>query len=1172
MLHSDFVHLHVHSHYSLLDGAAKIDDLVAAAVEMKMPAIALTDHGNMFGAIEFYNKARAKGLRPIIGSEVYVAPNSRKDKDKTQRRAYHLVLLAKNNKGYMNLMKLVSLAYKEGFYRKPRIDRELLSENSEGLIGLSACLGGEIPQALIKGNREKAREALNYYKSVFGEDGFYLEIQDRDIDEQRLVNPQLIELAKEENTPLIVTNDSHYVKKSDAEAQDVLLCVQTGKSLSDPNRMCFGDSYYLKSPEEMKALFPKVPEAYSNSIKIAEMCNVELSSQGYHLPIFELGENDKNEDTMLERLCREAIPERYGQSPKENERSAAEIEERLVTELKIIKDMGFSSYFLIVGDFIDYARNQGIAVGPGRGSAAGSIVAYLLKITNIEPLRYGLFFERFLNPERVSMPDIDIDFCYERRSEVIDYVVEKYGSENVCQIITFGTLSCKAALKDVAKALEIPFRESLKITKAVPDEIGIKLADALKQSTDLKNYQLQYPDLFRLALKVEGIIRQTGKHAAGVVIAPDTLYKFIPLATRQGEVTTQFPMKLVEKLGLLKMDFLGLKTLTVIQNAIENVRKNRKRIIDIDKIPIDDKRTFKLLCDGDTAGVFQFESSGFTELMRRMHPTRFEDLIAVIALYRPGPLESGMVDSFVDGKHERIEIKYPHPDLKDLLEETYGVMLYQEQVMKVANILGNFSLGEADKLRRAMGKKDMKEMEAQRSLFVDNSVKNEALSKRLSKKEAGSIFDNIQKFASYGFNKSHSAAYAMVSYQTAWLKANFPHEFMAAVLTNVKDDTTKVSQYIEECRKMKIDILPPEINESDDNFTVIGKKIRFGLSAIKGVGSSLVEAIQKTRETTGNFDSLEDFCTHVPKKNANKKSIESLVKCGAFDGTGHNRAQQLAVIDQVIALGHSAQKNRAANQLTLMDFCSSQNIEFDESKLDYPEIPEFQEREVLNFEKETLGLYLSGHPLFDHLWLLDKIKTTGLGELDNLEPDSFFRTGGLIKNVARKASKNKNTEFAIVSMEDLKGTHEFLIFDPVFTDQRALLKEDKCIVIAGQAQLNTRDDDKKIRTMVHSLLELSALPTNREWKLEITLNITESNQHKFDVARLRNILLAHHGRYPLLVSVYANNTSVLLKLGKEYKITPEKTLIEALEKLIGENSVTIKAIPPPPPKKKRWRN
>ena len=1164
MPHSDFVHLHVHSHYSLLDGAAKIDNLVSAAAEMKMPALALTDHGNMFGAYEFYSKATAKGLRPIIGSEVYVAPGSRFDKEH-QGKPYHLVLLAKNNDGYKNLMKLVSLAFKEGFYRKPRIDRELLNECSEGLIGMSACLGGEIPQALLKGNREAAKEALDYYRKVFGEEGFYLEIQDHGIDDQKLVNPQLIELAKAESAPLIVTNDLHYVKKDGYKSQDVLVCISTGKTLDDPNRFQFeSKEFYLKSPAEMRSLFPQVPEAYSNSMKIAEMCHVDLSSKGYHLPIFELGKEDKDENTMLRRLCEEAIPERYG-------KMSPEVEERLNTELEVIKNMGFSSYFLIVGDFIAYARSQGIAVGPGRGSAAGSIVAYLLKITNIEPMRYGLYFERFLNPERVSMPDIDIDFCYEKRGDVIDYVVEKYGVENVCQIVTFGTLSCKAALKDVARVMGVPFADSIKITKAVPDQVGIKLSEALEQSSDLRAYQSEYQELFKLASDVEGVIRQTGKHAAGVVIAPDTLYKYIPLCGRDGEITTQYTMKLVEKLGLLKMDFLGLKTLTVIQKAVENIKKNRNLIVDIDKIPIDDKRTLKLLCNGETSGVFQFESSGFTDLMIRMHPTRFEDLIAVIALYRPGPLESGMVDSFVDGKHGKIEIEYPHPDLKDLLEETYGVMLYQEQVMKVANILGNFTLGQADKLRRAMGKKDMVEMEAQRTSFVENSVKNKALSKPLSPEKAGAIFDNIQKFASYGFNKSHSAAYALVSYQTAWLKANFPQEFMASVLTNVKDDTTKVSQYIEECKRMKIPILPPDINESDDFFTVVGKQIRFGLGAIKGVGSSLVEAIQSARKTVGKFTSIEDFCTHVPKKAASKKAIEGLIKCGAFDSTGYNRAQQLAVVDQAIVIGHESQKNHAAGQATLLDFCSSQNIEFDKSKLNYPEIPEFNEREVLNFEKETLGLYLSGHPLFGHLWLLDKIRTTKISDIDNLELDSFFITGGLIKSSVRKASKNSNSEFAIVSVEDLSGSYEFLIFDPVFTEQRALLKEDKCIVIAGQALENTRDEDKRVRAMVHSIIELQSLPTNRNWNLQITVLVNENNQNRADPAKLRNILLAHHGRYPLLAEVRADRTSVLLKLGKEYKITPEKSFIEALENLLGENSVNIKAVPPPPPKRKGRR-
>jgi len=1062
MQHSDFVHLHVHSHYSLLDGAAKVENLVEAAHELKMPALALTDHGNMFGAVEFYTKARSKGIKPIVGSEVYVARNSRFDRN-ADEKPFHLVLLARDLTGYKNLMKLVSLAYKEGFYREPRIDRDVLRQFGGGLIGMSACLGGELPQALLHGNYDKAKEALDFYRSVFGDDHFFVELQDHGLDEQKMVNPSLIKLAKQEHANLVVTNDSHYVRKKDAEAQDVLVCIQTGSTLEEKDRFAFeSQEFYFKSPSEMRVLFPEVPDAYSNTLKIAQACNLELTFGEYHLPVFEIAPQDADEDAMLERLCREALPLRF-------EHLTSEIEERLVMELAVIKKMGFSSYFLIVGDFIAFARSQGISVGPGRGSAAGSIVAYLLGITNIDPLRYGLYFERFLNPERVSMPDIDIDFCFERRGEVIDYVVKKYGAENVCQIITFSTLSCKAALKDVARVMNIPFAEANRITKAVPDVLGLGLMDALEQSSELRGFADKYPRLFEIAKTIEGVVRGTGKHAAGVVIAPDTLYKFIPLATRDDEVTTQYTMKLVEKLGLLKMDFLGLKTLTVIRNAVENIRKSRGKRLDIDKIPTDDKRTYKLLGNGETAGVFQFESTGFTDLIRRLHPTRFEDLVAVIALYRPGPLGSGMDKDFIEGKHGRKEVTYPHPALKELLEETYGVILYQEQVMKVANILADFTMGQADQLRRAMGKKDLAEMERQRKSFVENAVKNEALVPPCPHDKAETIFALIQEFAKYGFNKSHSAAYALVSYQTAFLKANFPQEFMAATLTNEKDDTDKISFLIEECRRMRIDILPPDVNESDRDFTVVDKKIRFGLEAIKGLGASVAEAVIDARQRSGPFQGLDDFCKRVSTKTANKKAIESLIKCGAFDATGHNRAQLLAVIDQAMALGQDAQRNMELGQSTLLDFCSSQNIEFEGSRIAYPEIPEFPERELLNFEKETLGLYLSGHPLFQHTWLFDKVTTTGLTAIDELPVESTFITGGLIKSVKKRLSKNTNKEFAIVTVEDLKGSYEFLVFEPIFSECRALLEEDNVVVICGKTTL--RGGEKRVG--VDDVVELS---------------------------------------------------------------------------------------------------
>ncbi len=1137
--HSRFVHLHVHTHYSLLDGAALIDRLLEKAVACRMPALAITDHGNMFGAVEFYKKATKKGVKPLIGCELYVAEGGRREKSRTY---YHLVLLAKDERGYKNLMKLSSLAYLEGMYIKPRVDRELLQRYGEGLVAMSACLKGEIPQALLHGDMERVNEALDFYLGVYGKDDFYLELQDHGIDEQKIVNRQLIELARDRGLKLVVTNDSHYVDADDAFAQEVLLCIQTGATLEEEDRFAFhGDQFYLKTEEEMKSLFPDLEEAYENTLEIAQKCNLELEFGKIHLPKFDVPEG-YDENSYLRKLCYEALPERYPDADRR-------VRERLDFELETIRKMGYSAYFLIVWDFIDYARRNDIAVGPGRGSAAGSIVSYLLGITNLDPIKYGLFFERFLNPERVSMPDIDIDFCFERRGEVIDYVSRKYGKDNVCQIITFGTLSCKAALKDVARVLGIPFNESNNITKAVPDKIGISLQEALEQSSELQEYRRKYPKLFELAAKIEGVARQTGKHAAGVVIAPGNLMDYVPLYKRDDDITTQYTMKYLEDIGLLKMDFLGLKTLTVIRKALDNIRRNRGRELLIDKIPLDDKRTFKLLCNGETVGVFQFESSGFQELIRRVHPNRFEDLIAVIALYRPGPLGSGMVDDFIDGKHGRKEVTYPHPKLESLLEETYGVMLYQEQVMGVANILADYTLGQADQLRRAMGKKIKEEMERHREIFLEGARKN-----GVDEDTASRIFEMMEKFASYGFNKSHSAAYALVSYQTAYLKANFPQEYMAALLTNEQDDTDKMAFLIEECRRMHIEILPPDINESERDFTVIGEKIRFGLMGIKGLGASVVESILEERASGGPFASFEDFCKRVDLRTVNRRSIESLVKSGAFDGVPPaNRARMIAVIDKAVAMGQELQKRKADGQSTLFQFCSDRNIDFQEEGVEYPEIPEFTEKELLNFEKETLGLYLSGHPLVRYRRLIDLVSTTTCRALDEQPIGTDFIVCGIVKNVQKKVSKKTNREFAVLVLEDMSGSFEFLLFDPLIHDRRNVLEEDRIVAVAGK--ISIRGEEKRIG--VTDVVELEKIWRQENWKASVILELGQMPIGKAECTKLKNILLNHRGRLPFYVVLDVEGRKVTIKCGSSFKVKLDSGLVDALEALAGEKKVRL---------------
>jgi len=948
----NFVHLHCHSEYSLLDGAARVKKLVERAAELKMPAIAITDHGTMFGVMDFYRTALKAGIKPLLGCEVYVAPRSRLQKEaRKDDSQYHLVLLAENNTGYRNLMRLVSAGYLEGFYYKPRVDRELLEEYSEGLIALSACLAGEVPTLILSGQVEKAYAAARYYRDLFGSGNFFLELHDHGLPEQKIVNKVLVELAKAEGIPLVASNDVHYLSRSDAEVHDVLICIQTGKTVDETDRMKFdSQEFYLKTAQEMAACFPEYPEAISNSLLIAERCNVERDFTQRHLPEYNLPEG-VDVDIYLRERCYDGVRKRYPLV-------TPEIEERLEYELRVIQQMDYSNYFLIVWDLIEYAKREKVIVGPGRGSAAGSLVAYCLGITNIEPLQYGLLFERFLNPERISMPDIDIDFCDDKRDRIINYVCEKYGQERVAQIITFGTMAARAAVRDVGRALAIPYAEVDKIAKLIPTELKMTIAKALEQSKDLQSLYKEehYRHLLDTSMAVEGMPRHASTHAAGVVIAKEPLVNHVPLyKTSDSSVVTQFPMGMLEDLGLLKMDFLGLKTLSIIGEALENIEKRQKILVDIETIPLKDSATFNLLSQGETTGVFQLESSGMRSVLRELMPNKLEDIIAVVALYRPGPMDQ--IPLFVQSKHGRKEIKYAHPVLEPILNETYGVIVYQEQIMEIAARMAGFSLGQADLLRRAIGKKKKEILDQQQQQFVDGCLKN-----GYTKDLAIEIYNLILKFASYGFNKSHAAAYALIAYQTAYLKANFPVEYMAALMTVYYGNSDKVALYIADCRRMGIEVLPPDINESETHFTVVNEnRIRFGLAAVKNVGLGAIESIVKARREKP-FISLRDFASLVDLRSCNRKVAESLIKCGAFDSLGGHRAQYLAALDDVLAHGQAVQRERENGQISmfsLMEDSVQQELLTD----NLPVVEPFSDKERLSLEKEMLGLYISGHPL-----------------------------------------------------------------------------------------------------------------------------------------------------------------------------------------------------------------
>ncbi|MEA2016061.1 MAG: DNA polymerase III subunit alpha [Actinomycetota bacterium] len=1055
MKKDNFVHLHVHSEYSLLDGASKIDKLIEKARQFNMPAVALTDHGVMYGIIEFYNQAKKAGIKPIIGCEVYLAPKSRWNKKlergKKEDISYHMTLLAENNEGYQNLMKLVSLGFLEGFYYKPRVDKELLQEYSRGIIALSGCISGEIPKHIVSGRIDEAKKALEEYVEIFGSDNFYLELQDSGIPEQKNINKILYDLSLEYNIPVVATNDIHYLEKSDSKAHDVLLCIQTGSTINEPGRMKFPtDEYYFKNFDQMKEIFKQYPGAIENTVKIAERCNVKLKFDMNLIPFFEVPDK-LTPDKYLKKLCYEGVKERYG-NLKEI------VDKRIKREMEVINKMGFSEYFLIVWDFVKFAKSKNIRVGPGRGSAAGSIVSYLLGITDIEPLKYDLLFERFLNEERRSMPDIDIDFCYEKRDEVIKYVTKKYGEKRVAQLITFGTMAARQAIRDAGRVLEVPYAEVDRIAKMVPMELNMTIKNSLEMVPELNEIYTnneKIREVIDTAISLEGISRQDSIHAAGVVISSEDLYNYTPIQKEnEGDIVTQYKMEDIQKIGLLKMDFLGLKTLSLIDKTLFLIKKTKNVEIDINNIDIDDKKIFNMLSEGECLGIFQLESSGMRELVMNLKPVKFEDLIALLALYRPGPLQSGMVSDFVESKNGRKKINYLHPSLKKILESTYGIILYQEQVMRIASELAGFSMSEADILRGAISKKKRSLLSKQKSKFIEGARKR-GIEENISEK----IFKLVNHFAEYGFNKSHSAAYAMISYQTAYLKANYPVEFMAALLSIRMGSQEKVAQYVNETRRMGIMVLPPDINESFTDFTVVEDSIRFGLSAIKNVGTNVIESIERERKENGRIKNFMDFCERVDSSVLNKKTIESLIKSGTFDSLGMSRKYLLENYEKTIEEVLKIRKNREIGQYSLFEVNGGEKEEMSAASYNKKEerFREFSKKELLNFEKEMLGLYISGHPLFEYRDSLSRI--TPINTLGSLEDRTNVEIGGIISRVKIMYTK-KDQQMSFIELEDFDDNIEVIVFPSTFTKYRELITEEKIVGIKGR--LDKKEDQIKI--------------------------------------------------------------------------------------------------------------
>ena len=1168
---SDFVHLHIHSEFSLLDGANRIKDLPVRAKELGMNAIALTDHGVMYGVIDFYKACKKEGIKPIIGCEVYVAPRSRFDKEPNIDNKYnHLILLAKNNEGYKNLSKLVSIGFVDGYYYKPRIDLEVLEKYHEGLICLSGCLAGSLNQALLNGNNEKAEEIALWHKKVFGED-YYIEVQNNGLQEQVLANQKLIQLARKLDIPLAATNDAHYLKREDAYNHEVLLCIQTGKRMSDSDRMRFEtDELYVKSPEEMSEYFSNFPDAIENTVKIAEKCNVEFEFGHTILPNYDVPPEFETHYDYFKKLCDDGIKNRYGDNPPK------EILERAEYELSIIKKMGYVDYFLIVWDFIHYAKTHDIPVGPGRGSGAGSIIAYAIEITDIDPIKYGLLFERFLNPERISMPDFDVDFCYEHRQDVIDYVSRKYGHDHVSQIITFGTMSARMVIRDVARALDFPYSEADKLAKMIPNELHITIKKALEQNkelNDLYENDGNIKNLLDIAMGLEGMPRQASTHACGIVITKDPVDTYVPLYVRDNQISTQYIMTTLEELGLLKMDFLGLRTLTVIKDTIDLVKQNRGIDVEFDK-DMADPKVYKLWQEGKTCGIFQFESQGMTNFMKELKPDCLEDLIAGVSLYRPGPMDQ--IPRYIKGKLHPGHNEYTHPRLEPILNVTYGCMVYQEQVMQIVRDLAGYSLGRADLVRRAMGKKKLDVMAKEREIFINGQVDENGniivpgcVRNGIDKESANKIFDEMAEFAKYAFNKSHAACYAVVAYRTAYLKAYYPAEFMAATLNSFLGNLDKIPQYIDECKLLGIEILKPDINKSNSKFTVenidggqkIGK-IRFGLGSIKNVGLVPIDSIIKERNENGKFKSFTDFCERIADEAVNKKCIESLIRAGAFQEFPENRATLLASFETIIDTIQSSKKKGLDGQVSMFDIGNEEDEEKnDKIKYTYYNQQEFTEKELLSMEKEMLGIYVSGHPLEklrDQIEHETNINTKQIKEIDEemskeeqteklqFKDGQNVKYAGIITAVKKKYTKT-NKIMAFVTVEDLFGQAEIIVFENAYLSSQKSLIEENIVLVDGRLSIRENEETKIIAKQITDF-------GVKKHKVLI-FDITELEEET--KAKLRGAIKYFSGE--------RNNISVKIKIDNEFKpcgaifVTDE--ILKVFEEILGKERVNIEEVP-----------
>jgi DNA polymerase III subunit alpha len=1156
MEHSRFVHLHCHTEYSLLDGANKVDKLFDRIKALKQPAVAMTDHGNMFGAVEFYREAISHGIKPIIGCEIYVAPTSRferKGVDKGPKEYNnHLILLAMNQQGYRNLCKLVTLGYMEGFYYKPRIDKELLRELNGGLIALSACLQGEVSQALSAGNFDKAKNAAETYASIFG-DRYYIEIQDNKLAEQEKVNRLLVELAKEISVPVVATNDCHYGEREDFHAHDVLLCVQTGKTVDDDNRLKLEtDELYLKSADEMARGFDYCPGAVERSLEIANRCNVEMEFGKYHFPAF-TPPKEVSLDDYLDELAHQGLEERLeGITDPEVRKSYAD---RLEYELDVIKRMQFPGYFLVVADFINYAKQNGIPVGPGRGSSAGSLVAYALRITDLDPIRHVLLFERFLNPERRSMPDIDVDFCIRGRAQVIQYVKNKYGADRVAQIATFGTLKAKAAIKDVGRALGFSFAETDMIAKLIPapkQGFDYPLTESMKMEPRLPELMKSDPrvkTLIEHALRLEGLVRHASTHAAGVVLSNLPLVDHLPLfVDKEGGIVTQFDMNCVEKIGLVKFDFLGLKTLTLIHDCLKLIDVTRGEKIDLNRLSLDDKKSYQTLCNGNTTGVFQLESGGIREMTVKIRPNCFEDLVAILALYRPGPLDSGMAEEYIKRKQGKEKIKYLHPLLEPILKDTYGVIVYQEQVMQIAQVLAGYTMGDADFLRRAMGKKDPEEMAAQRERFVEG-----ARGKKIDEKRAGEIFDQMETFARYGFNKSHSAAYALVSYQTAYLKTHYPVEFMAMLMTSEMGDTDKVIKNLSECRSKEIEVLAPDINESRADFTPVGNKIRFGLAAVKNVGEKAVEVILESRAQDGTFESLFDFCRRVDMTAVNRRVIESLIKCGAFDSTQVSRARMIGALDDAMKAGQAHQRDQSSNQFDIFGMLGAPAKGSKRPGDIYPQVSEWSAQEALAFEKEALGFYITGHPLDKFDRVLKKIASGTIAALKEKAQPGEVKLGGVVSALRLRNTK-KGDRYGSFNLEDKTGFIEVIAWPDTYKKCFGLLGADDPIYVKGRLEVG-EDRIQVIANEVNGLAEAAknqkngAANGNGE---KVHVYVREAEVSAEELILLRDTLLDFPGRSTVYLHMLQSTTGeTVIELPDQVRIASSPELEGTLERLFG---------------------